>query len=330
MRSLLLLVLAIPTTGAHAIDALILHGVSFDPTYHGEVAATLLASGQFNLVDEWAGDIAAPRAQDLAAYDVVLTMPDAAWNDARATGAALAEFVDNGGGVVDSVFSFGNQYFGRFYSDGYVPVWTANPFGAPRRLGNFRPGHPVMAGVTQFEDPYLHSDSNIAVHGAEAIAAYANGSVLVAGWKPTGAGNVLAINFYPPSSNLQPDFWNAATDGAQLLVNAMVEAANGSYNADFSTHATGQCGQTTNLNVQNATPGGPVAIVSGQSGLTTIPSGACAGTAIPLTNAVVRNLTRANARGHVGMTFPFLRPCGVDYVAIDLTTCAVSTDSLPR
>lgn len=330
MRAVLLLALAVPTTRAHAIDALILHGVSFAPSYHQEVAATLLASGQFNRVDEWAGDVSAPRAQDLAAYDVVLTMPDAGWNDSRATGAALAEFVDNGGGVVDSVFSFGSRYFGRFYSDGYMPVWTANPFGAPRRLGNFRPGHPVMAGVTQFEDPYLHSDSNIAVPGAEAIAAYTNGSVLVAGWRPTGAGNVLAINFYPPSSNQQPDFWNAATDGAQLLVNTMVEAATGNYPADFSTHATGQCGQTTNLNVQNATPGASVAIVSGRSGLTTIPSGPCAGTDIPLSNPIVRTIDRANAQGHVGFTFPYLRPCGVDYLAIDLTTCAAAADTLPR
>ena len=266
MRWPLLFLAALPITPAFAIDALILHGVSFDMNYARDVQANLAASGQFAVIDAWAGDVSAPTARDLSAYDVVLTMPDAGWVDPAATGEALATFVDNGGAVVDSVFSFAQYHSGRFYSDGYLPTLTYSPYGVSSSLGNFRAGHPVMAGVQSFEDSTFHSDTNVAVNGADQIAAYNTGSVLVAGWAPTGAGNVVAINFYPPSGLLRQDFWNPLTDGARLLVNALVEAATGSFSADFSTHVAGACGGPGTLNVQNATANGRVAIVSGGAG----------------------------------------------------------------
>jgi hypothetical protein len=60
------------------------------------------------------------------------------------------------------------------------------------------------------------STSIAPVAGATLVANYSDDVPLVA-YK----GSVVALNFYPPSSDARSDFWVSSTDGAKLLVNAL-------------------------------------------------------------------------------------------------------------
>jgi hypothetical protein len=85
------------------------------------------------------------------------------------------------------------------------------------------PSHPLLAGVDDFSggSSSYHAEAARPAPSASLVAEWSDGDALVAVHVPSGAGSVVALNFYPPSSDARADFWDASTDGAALLANAL-------------------------------------------------------------------------------------------------------------
>jgi hypothetical protein len=82
---------------ARATDVL----VCYASPYESDVVATLRASGQFSVVDEFNCGGGTPSPVSLATYDAVLVYSDSLYFDPTRLGDELADRVDAGDGVVD-------------------------------------------------------------------------------------------------------------------------------------------------------------------------------------------------------------------------------------
>jgi len=135
-----------------------------------------------------------PAEVDLTPYDIVVVMSNYSFADATQTGNVLADYVDNGGKVIQAVASFasggGWELAGRFVTGGYEPFTHGNPAFFPHSLGSFDSDHPIMDGVTSLTDS-LTVDMDLQA-GAEWVADWDNGTPLVA----TQGQDVAGINIF--------------------------------------------------------------------------------------------------------------------------------------
>lgn len=202
--------------------------------YTSDVIAGLNATGRVGTITDFDASSATPTASDFNGIDVAFVVADGSWNDPVALGNVLADFVDGGGRVVESTFSLyclanGSGVGGRWDTGGYGAMVNANP-GCEQRDGDGPLGFtavdassPLLAGVSSFNggSSSYRNDATVAP-----------GATLVANWNdqfPTPfesyttahAGCVVALNFYPPSSTIRDDFWDATTDGFVLQANAL-------------------------------------------------------------------------------------------------------------
>src|SRR5262249_32298514 len=146
-----------------------------------------------------------PTLAQLENYDAVLVWGDFGFADANALGDNLAQFVDDGHGVV--VATFTNTFYvplgGRWASDGYDAIEPSDvTVGLPLTLGDVaQPGHPIMAGVTNFSggDASWHSIGGL-TPGTSLIASWSDGLPLVAEKSNLDVG----LNFFPVSSDVYP------------------------------------------------------------------------------------------------------------------------------
>lgn len=159
-----------------------------------------------------------PTLQDLEKYDAVMVWNDCGFQDPRALGDVLADYVDGGGHVVVAAFAGANSIAGRFSTEGYSAVVSSGGGGGGRaHLVVDDADDPLLAGVGSFDGG--GSSYRIPVAPAE-------GSTVVAHWS-TGEPLVVRgeksiyLNFFPPSSDARSDFWDASTDGTRLLANAL-------------------------------------------------------------------------------------------------------------
>lgn len=78
--------------------------------------------------------------------------------------------------------------------------------------------HQVLFKVNSFEGGRSSRHSTVVIaESATLIANWSNGMPLVA-----VKGRVVGLNFYPISSKAYPKYWNASTDGARLMANALL------------------------------------------------------------------------------------------------------------
>jgi hypothetical protein len=219
---------------AHAAGPNVLLIQAIGPDYTANVIAGLDATGQVGTITDFDASAATPTASDFDGIDVAYVISDDGWADSAALGDAIAEFVDGGGRVVESTFSLycpedSLGVSGRWVDDGYGAMVNPNPDCDQRDsdgpLGSVPvvPASPLLAGVTSF---------NGGTSSYRNDAVIAPGAVLIANWEdefPTPfeaytdahAGCVVALNFYPPSSDARADFWDATTDGWVLQANAL-------------------------------------------------------------------------------------------------------------
>ncbi len=176
--------------------------------------AGLDATGQVGTITDFDASAATPTAADFDGIDVAYVISDDGWADSAALGDVIADFVDGGGRVVESTFSLycpedSLGVVGRWVDDGYGAMVNPNPecdqrdSDGPLEAVPVVPASPLLAGVTSFNGG-SSSYRNDAV--------IAPGAVLIANWEdefPTPfeaytdahAGCVVALNFYPPSSD---------------------------------------------------------------------------------------------------------------------------------
>ena len=194
------------------------------PDWTADVSSKLTASGDFDSVTtlpESATHGATPTLADLQKYDVVFVWTDDNFTDPDAVGDVLADYVDGGGRVVIAAFSTlsNNNLGGRFDSGDYLPTGLGEePVASVQTLQADLPDDPLLAGVTSFESgsSSYHAYDVSVKDGSTLVAHWSDGSPLV-----VTRGNVVELNFWPVSSDAVSASWNSATDGTQLMVNAL-------------------------------------------------------------------------------------------------------------
>lgn len=207
---------------------------SVGAAYAANIIAGLDATGQLGTITNFDAAAATPTLSDFDGIDVAYVVSDDGWADSSALGDVLADFVDGGGRVVESTFSIycpeqSLGVSGRWVTGGYGAMVNPDPecdqrdSDGPLGFTAVDPTSPLLAGVASFNGG-SSSYRNDAV--------LASGATLVANWDdefPTPfeaytdahAGCVVALNFFPPSSDARDDFWDATTDGFVLQANAL-------------------------------------------------------------------------------------------------------------
>ena len=198
-----------------------------------DVQSKLMATGQFNsvaIIDVQATGTGTPTLVQLQAYDALICWTNTTPADNHAWGDVLADYVDAGGGVVVAVFANSTttttRFIGGRWQNGYeVLLDQSGNFQGAATLGTVHvPAHPVMTGVTSFDggtSSFRATGTALEV-GATLIASWSDGKVLVAeGANPKR----IDLGMYPPSSSCITTYWNASTNGAELMANALTYVA---------------------------------------------------------------------------------------------------------
>ncbi|MBS0190810.1 MAG: hypothetical protein U0573_02820 [Phycisphaerales bacterium] len=193
--------------------------------YIADTRTKLNSSGQFGAVDLFNAGSGTPTLAALKAYDAVMLVSDSGFADPTTLGNNLADYVDAGGGVVNSVFSLGISPPAGRWNSGYLVMPVASPTqGSVQTLDLASitdQNHPILIGVGSFSggsSSYRMNQSSV-VAGATIVAKWTGGNVLVAAGPLPGR---VDLNFYSPSKDARVDFWDTTTDGIKLMVNSLL------------------------------------------------------------------------------------------------------------
>lgn len=201
-----------------------------------DVKAKLIAAGVCDItvikVIEASPSPATPTLAQLQQYDAVLNWSNFNFAAPGPLGDVLADYVDQGGGVVQAVFAFSPGTWTRLggrWRTGTYGAFNAGLFqyGAPLTLTAAQPGHPILSGVTTFNGgSSSYHYAGIATQGtAQVIARWSNIEPLVAAGAGPLGGRVVGLNFFPPSDTFQAGLWDSTTGGALLMANSLRYAA---------------------------------------------------------------------------------------------------------
>jgi hypothetical protein len=268
-----LLLLATTTTFAQT-DVLVC-GACSPQTWLDDVQNKLIATGAFNSVATYNTYLTGtPTLAYMQGFDAILVFTDYSPVDPTTLGNNLAQYIDGGGGVVNSTFSNASVLIGgNFNTTPYqVIVPIGGQYGSPQlQLGTILdPCHPIIQGITTFDggSSSYRSNSNTLAPGASFVANWSNNDWLVAQRINVGPMNVRRadLNFYPPSSTVRSDFWDATTQGGQLMANALLWVA-GVTNAVGLPPTPGAITGTTPI-CEGTTTGFSIAAVPGATSYT--------------------------------------------------------------
>ena len=212
-------------------------GIYAADSYRQDVQNKLNAIGLFDTVDLHYAVSLTPTLAELEAYDAVLVYSNSGFADPNTLGDNLADYVDNGYGVVIATFAFYSGSInigGRIVDDDYLPFSQASQAqGTLLTMVVDDASHPILDGVVDFNGgSSSYHNSSIAIdNGADLIAHWDNGQPLIGALTPS-AGTVVGLNFFPPSEDARSDFWDTATDGDLILANALLYAGGGGSDVD--------------------------------------------------------------------------------------------------
>jgi hypothetical protein len=215
----------IGSAAAAPINVLVV-GAAFDSDL-ADVDAKLTGTGSFASVDVFDAMSATPSLATLQSYDAVLVFSDFGFENTIELGNRLADFIDNGGGVVVAVFANSLAPIeGRFDTGNY---WALHPgaseAGIRLELGTFDASSPLMAGVTSFDGgPSSDRSTGTVDADAHVVARWSNDAPLVVEREINGVRRV-DLNFFPLSSDVRPESWVASTDGDLLMANSLLYVA---------------------------------------------------------------------------------------------------------
>jgi len=233
--SLLSALMAVFTFSNIYSQSVLICGSPLEAVWLTDVQMKIQASGQFVAVDIFNTSFATPTAESMFPYDAILVFTDSPPSDAITFGNNIASYIDQGGGVVNCVFSMASvPIMGLFGTTNYAVAEYANAQSEniPLSLGTIpNPNHPILNGVISFNggSSSYHSPGTLFAPGSTVDAYWSNGQWLVATRENVGTLSVRRadLNFYPPSSDVRPDFWDASTNGALLMANALTWVMNG-------------------------------------------------------------------------------------------------------
>lgn len=198
-----------------------------------DVRQKINAVGYFNTVDTYNTQSGTPTLNYLKQYDAVLVWNDSHALDEVALGNVLAQYIDNGGGVVDAVFDIGSiPVLGAYNTAAYRVLTPGGQLqGTVRTLGAVSlPSHPIMEGVTSFNGGTgsYRSGSAAITPGSYVIARYDNSEYFILGKENVGplAVRRASLNFLPVSADALANSWVTSTSGALIMANALRWVAN--------------------------------------------------------------------------------------------------------
>lgn len=210
---------------ATGLKVLILHAEP-EADWVQDVKNKLSTFPDFSTIDNLSMISSTPSLSTLEQYNCILVFTDDQPNDPVAAGNVISDYVDNGGGVVIMVFSdtTGWGISGSFNSTGKNLLFYNDDYvypSVPGTLGTYNSSHPILAGVTSFSggSSSYHMLESTTVNGGIIEARWSDNDVLAA---VSPSGKVVELNFFPVSSTMRDDFWDASTDGALLMRNALV------------------------------------------------------------------------------------------------------------
>jgi VCBS repeat-containing protein len=203
-------------------------------TWVADVYSKLLETGLFAQIDIFNANAGTPTLAQLQQYDSVLTWSNICYQNNVSLGNNLADYADGGGGVVVATFSLYPTnscvgISGRLSSGGYLPFTQQNYayccYGE-KTLIKDDALHPILSNVNSFNGGFGSYITNTSLtSGASLLAHWNTGEPLVA-VKPTSNGRVVGLNLFPPSNTVFSHGWKSDTDGARLMGNSLVWAAN--------------------------------------------------------------------------------------------------------
>ncbi|KAN0028293.1 hypothetical protein ACTFIV_010134 [Dictyostelium citrinum] len=213
---------------------LVLGGPTSQSSCMDDICAKLRSVGIGN-VDSFYAQKRLPTLEELQKYTSILiySYNSSAFLDGQLMGDVLSDYVDNGGGVVVTVFTNCNNLRngflkGRFLDQNYHPIIPARQHDTngkkPLNLGKIHvPDHPILHGVKSLEGGRSSFFCLGAINPeAKLVAEWSNGVPLIADLRKK-KGRVVALNFFPPSSDTgDPRFWNSNTDGSLMMANSLV------------------------------------------------------------------------------------------------------------
>lgn len=252
------MLLALATASpAFAQDVLVL-GTPSTWVWDVDIQNILTADGRLGQIDVFQIEGATPDAQDLEGYDAIVVYTENPFEDPVVVGDLLADFVDDGGGLVvmAHAFSATRPIAGRIVTGGYLPFTVdgtdsgkAGPMGMQPVGTVLRPFgpegvHEIMLNVVRFYGGpgAFHSAGIRVTPDATRIADWENGEPLAA-VKENQSGRVVGLNFFPPSNFFAPQYapardnWDAiaypedddpfaTTQGGQMIASAIIWALN--------------------------------------------------------------------------------------------------------
>lgn len=212
----------LPATAAASIDVALVSAENVG--WPDDVRAKLEATGFFSTVDMIEAGAATPTLAKLQLYASVLVWSNAGFQDAELLGDRLADYVDGGGGVVLATFANACVALnGRYVADDYGSIATGVCNGGAVSFVPDLSQHPLLVGVSSFDAGFQRSAGPL-LSGALQVAGYSNGLPAVA-VRDVSSGRTVDLNFYPISTDQVATGWDATTDGARLIANALLHAA---------------------------------------------------------------------------------------------------------
>ena len=323
-----------PIARAQGIDVAVLGADSSNAI--ADVQATLLADPRVATADDIDVLFSTPTLATLLAYDTVIIWrrQPSAFFDTTGLGDVLADFVLNGGGVVEC---FGSGHASSALLGNWSGTYNCSnpnaflPFTGTYTMGTVQnPAHPIMAGVSAFTtSASAYYNASAPMPWTTTIASYTTGIFLVA--ENTNTAKVVFLNFFPVSETVGPPAYSLSGDGALMVQNA-VAYVGPVVPTGPQLALQGSCGQTGSaVLMSGATPGGAVALAYGfGSGAAVVAGGpACVGTVTGLDQIILALRGFADANGDYTFVGPGNRvpanACGlVSLQGADVTTCAVT------
>jgi hypothetical protein len=251
-------------------DVLLVHAISPDPARVNDVVNKLSATGLFGTVAAFDAAAATPTLTQLNEYDAVMVTNGFPWSNAAALGTVLQQYVDAGGGVVQTIFttagSPGSNLGGTWTAAYNCIAFGPSINGTNATLGTIADQiHPIMIGVQSFNGgtSSIRPSGTALTPGATLVASWSDGKPLVAVGPKV---NRCDLGMFPVSADAFSSGWLPSTDGVKLMANALlyvirpkvllVAADVQVYSADvqLKLRATGTLGQVDVFNARVDTP----------------------------------------------------------------------------
>jgi hypothetical protein len=192
-----------------------------------DLRTKLLASGAFGAVDEVDCSATTPSSATLSGYDAIEVSSNNSFQNRAALGDNLADYVDNGGGVVLMMFTMFDNFelLGRWSTGGYSCIATGNAAASTTTLKATpnEPSSPLVQGVTGITTSYRSLGGLNATHGAVSVWEFNDGVPAVCRMDIAGHRRV-DLNFSPIPT------WTTDTvtgDAALLAKNALLYVSGG-------------------------------------------------------------------------------------------------------